>query len=128
MLDDLITGWVEASTRSHDRLVALRLQRIARVVVIPAGVLMLAGLIAFGLTNSAAEGEATVIPLSGLFGRAALSSLGAMSTGLLALVLLPVVNVLYILVDRIVTKRWLDVGAAALVAAILILSIFVGRK
>jgi uncharacterized membrane protein len=51
-----------------------------------------------------------------------------MSTGLLALVLLPVVNVLYILVDRIVTKRWLDVSAAALVAAILILSIFVGRK
>jgi uncharacterized membrane protein len=128
VLDELIAGWVEASTRSHDRLVALRLQRIARVVAIPAGALMLLGLVVFGLTNGGADGDAAVIPLAALFSGDALSPVGAMSAGLLALGLLPVVNVLYILVDRVVTKRWLDVAAAALVAAILILSIFLGRK
>jgi uncharacterized membrane protein len=51
-----------------------------------------------------------------------------MSIGLLALVALPVINVLYILADRIATKRWLDAVAATLVAAILILGIFLGRQ
>lgn len=126
MLDDLIAGWVEASTRSHDRVVALRLQRIARVVVVPAAALMLAGLVAFAVTE--ASGQTGVLPITALFSRAALSPAGAMSIGLLALVALPVINVLYILADRIATKRWLDAVAATLVAAILILGIFLGRQ
>ncbi|MCU0508162.1 MAG: DUF1634 domain-containing protein [Anaerolineae bacterium] len=126
VLDELIARWVEASTRSHDRVVALRLQRIARVVVIPAAALMLAGLVAFAVT--AQGGEPAVLPLSALFSRAAVSPVGAMSVGLLALVLLPVINVLYILADRVATKRWLDAAAATLVAGILILGIFLGRK
>jgi uncharacterized membrane protein len=128
MLDDLIAGWVEASSRSHDRLVALRLQRIARVIVVPASALMLAGLVAFAVTGAPGAADGGVIPLSELFGRAALTPFGAMSAGLLMLGLLPVVNVLYILFDRIATRRWLDVAAAAVVAAILMLSIFLGRK
>jgi uncharacterized membrane protein len=128
VLDDLIAGWVEASRRSHDRVVAVRLQRIARVVVIPAASVMLVGLVAFGFAGGSNGAEASVIPLAGLFSREILSPFGAMSAGLLALGLLPVLNVLYILIDRVITKRWLDAAAATLVAGILILGIFLGRK
>lgn len=129
MLDDLIAVWVEAQARGHDRKVALRLQRIARVVVVPAASLMLSGLVGFALTAaSTADPAQAVVPLAELISRVAFTPIGAMSIGLLILALLPMVNVLYILADRIATKRVIDAVAAAYVAAILILGIFLGRK
>jgi len=50
-----------------------------------------------------------------------------MGVGLLAIALLPMVNVLYILTDSVVHKRWTDTAAAAAVVAILIAGILLAR-
>jgi hypothetical protein len=50
-----------------------------------------------------------------------------MSVGLLALALLPMLNVLYILVYSLARRRLTDAAAAGAVAAILLLGIFLGR-
>jgi hypothetical protein len=127
MLDDLIAK--RASDQDHSRRIARNIQRIARIVAIPAAVVMLIGLVTFelrgGLTGDLLS--QAVIPLSAILSRKVLSPLGAMSVGLLALSLLPMVNVLYIMVDSLIHRRWSDAGAAAAVAAILTLGIILGH-
>jgi hypothetical protein len=127
MLDDLIAS--RTGDQDHNRRVALAIQRIARLVVVPAAAIMFGGLIAFeakgGLTGDLLS--QSVIPLGSIFSRATLSPLGAMSVGLLALALLPMASVLYILADSLTHRRWSDAGAAGAVAAILILGIILGH-
>ncbi len=127
MLDDLIAA--RTGARDHGRRIAVTLQRLARFVVIPAAAVMLLGLLLFELRGEPIGDPLShgVIPLRAIFSQAVLSPLGAMSLGLLALALLPVANVLFILADGLRHKRWSDAGAAAAVAAILILGIFLGH-
>ena len=127
MLDELIAA--RSARQDHGRRIALRLQRIARVVVMPASALMMLGLIWYAAVNGAPTAPAghSVTRLNELFTRTALTPLGAMSAGLLALALLPMVNVLYILLDSLLVKRWADAAVAAVVAGILILGIILGR-
>ena len=127
MLDEMIAA--RTASQDHNRRVALAIQRLARVVVIPAAAIMFGGLIAFeargGVTGDLLEHA--VIPLRSIFSRATVSPLGAMSVGLLALALLPMANVVYILVDSLLHRRWSDAGAAAAVATILIIGILLGH-
>jgi hypothetical protein len=131
MLDDLIAARVQA--QDDRRRVALSLQRIARLVVAPAALVMVVGLVAFAVSGMAApaapgQGQSpAVLPLDELFSRGVLSPAGAMSVGLLALALLPMLNVLYILVYSLARRRLTDAAAAGAVAAILLLGIFLGR-
>lgn len=126
MLDELIAQ--RSQKQDHGRHVALRLQRIARLVVVPASALMLLGLAWYAVSDATvAPGKTSVVGLNEVFSRAILTPVGAMSIGLLALALLPMVNVLYILFDSITVKRWADAAVAAVVAAILILGIILGR-
>ena len=127
VLDDLIAK--RAGEQDQARRIARNIQRIARLVAIPAALIMLAGMIAFELRGGL-TGELlsqAVIPLRAILSRAALSPIGAMSIGLLALSLLPMANVLYILVDSLLHGHWKDAGAAAAVAAILTLGIILGH-
>lgn len=127
MLDDLIAK--RSSQQDHGRRVAANIQLIARIVAIPAAVVMLVGLVTFQLRGGL-TGELlsqAVIPLEAILSRKVLSPLGAMSVGLLALSLLPMVNVLYIMVDSLLHRRWSDAGAAAAVATILTLGIILGH-
>ncbi len=127
MLDDLIAA--RAGKPDHDRRVALAIQRLARAVVIPAAAIMFGGLVAYE-ARGGLQGDLlkqAVIPLRSILSRATLSPLGAMSVGLLALALLPMMNVLYILSDSLLHRRWSDAGAAAAVAAILITGIILGH-
>lgn len=127
MLDELIAA--RTGTRDHGRRIALRLQRIARIVVAPAAALMVFGLAWYALVNGAPTGPGgqSVIQLNEILTRAVVTPLGAMSVGLLALALLPMANVLYILVDSLLARRWADAGVAAVVAGILILGLILGR-
>lgn len=127
MLDELIAA--RSGKQDHGRRIALRLQRIARVVVAPASALMLLGLAWYALANGAPSGPGgqSVIQLNQILTRAVVTPLGAMSVGLLALALLPMANVLYILVDSLRVRRWADAGVAAVVAGILILGLILGR-
>ncbi|MGE5602714.1 MAG: hypothetical protein ACM30E_06665 [Nitrososphaerales archaeon] len=127
MLDDVIASRSEA--QDHNRRIAANVQRIARFVVIPSAALMLLGLVAFRGRGAAAQALLSqgVVPLGSLFSRATFSAVGAMSVGLLAFALLPLVNVLYILADSVVHKRWTDAAAAAAVATILVAGILLGR-
>jgi hypothetical protein len=127
MLDDRIAA--RTATQDQNRRIALNVQRIARFVAVPAAALMLLGLITL-LTSGAARGQwqgQPVVPISELFSRTVLTPIGAMSVGLLALALLPMVNVLYILIDSLVHRRWTDAAAAAAVATILSVGILLGR-
>ena len=126
MLDDLIAE--RSRKQDHGRRVARRLQLIARIVVVPAAAVMVLGLIWFAASTGGADGGAhSVVSLRAVFSRSVMTPIGAMSAGLLALALLPVINVLYILVDSLIVKRWTDAAAAAAVAGILILSMILGR-
>lgn len=127
MVEDVIAA--RTGGQDHNRRIARNVQRITRFVVIPAAALMLTGLGAFLLNGGIRRAmlDQKVTPLSALFERATVSPLGAMSIGLLALALLPMANVLYILGDSLVYKRWSDAAAAGAVAAILILSLILGR-
>jgi uncharacterized membrane protein len=127
MLDEVIAS--RTATQEDSRRLARNLQRIARVVVIPAASIMLLGLIAFGISDGL-HGELlrqAVVPVRSIFSGEVLSPLGAMSAGLLALALLPVVSVIYILVDSLLHRRWTDVAAAAAVTAVLVLAILLGQ-
>lgn len=127
MLDDLIAERVQG--QDYNRRIARNVQRIARFVAIPAAALMLLGLIVFvaGSYGGGRLVDESVVPLGSLFSRATLSPVGAMSVGLLALALLPVITVLYILIDSLVYRRLSDAAAAGAVAAILVLGIILGR-
>ena len=127
MLDDLIKA--RTNPPDHNRRIARNVQRIARIVAIPAAALMLTGLVAFLARGGAPGGPLgqRVVPLSSLFSRTTLTPIGAMSVGLLALSLLPMVTVLYILADTLVHRRWTDAAAAGAVAAILTIGILLGR-
>ncbi len=127
MLDDVIAA--RTGTEDHNQRIARNVQRIARVVAIPAAALMLTGLVAFVVRGNAGGSllGQSVVPLNSLFSRTVLTPVGAMSVGLLALALLPMVNVLYILVDSLVHRRWSDAAAAGAVAAILTIGILLGR-
>ena len=127
MLDDVIAA--RTGKQEDSRRIGRNLQRISRVVVIPAASLMLLGLIAFQVSGGL-RGELlehAVIPIRSVFSRATFSPLGAMSVGLLALALLPMISVLYILVDRLLHRHWADAAAAATVTTILILGIVLGH-
>jgi hypothetical protein len=127
MLDEVIASRTERQADS--RRVARNLQRIARLTAIPAAALMLFGLISFGLSDAPAfDGfSRSGIPLRYLFSPTTLSPLGAMSVGLLGLACLPIVSVLYILIDSLVHRYWANAGAAGAVAAVLILGIVLGH-
>jgi hypothetical protein len=127
MLDDVIASRPNAD--DHNRRIAANVQRIARFVVVPSAALMLLGLVVFGARAGVAEVLLSqgVVPLGSLFSRETMSAVGAMSVGLLALALLPLVNVLYILADSALHKRWTDAVAAAAVATILFIGILLGR-
>lgn len=126
MLEELIAE--RSRKQDHGRRIALRLQRIARMIVAPAAALMLSGLVLYAASDAtAAPGAASVVGLNEILTRAVLSPLGAMSVGVLALALLPMVNVLYILADSVIVKRWADAVVAAIVAGILILGLILGR-
>lgn len=127
MLDEMIAA--RTGSQDHNRRIAKNVQRIARFVAIPAAALMLTGLIAFVVRGNASGpllGQ-SVVPISSLFGRAVMTPVGAMSLGLLALALLPMLNVLYILIDSLLHRRWTDAAASAAVAVILSIGIFLGR-
>lgn len=99
------------------------------MIVAPASALMVLGLVWYAAVNGAPTAPAghSVVHLNELFTRAVATPLGAMSMGLLALALLPMVNVLYILADSLIVKRWADAAVAAVVAGILILGLILGR-
>lgn len=127
MLDDLIRERTQA--QDYNRRIAVNVQRIARLVAIPAAALMLLGLIAFdaGANGGGRLLDQSVVPLRSLFTRPTVSPVGAMSVGLLALALLPVISVWYILIDSLSHRRYSDAAAAAAVAAVLLVGIFLGR-
>lgn len=127
MLDDVIAS--RANAQDDNRRIAANVQRIARFVVVPSAALMLLGLVAFQARAGVAQALLSqgVVALGSLLSRETVSAVGAMSVGLLALALLPLVNVLYILADSVLHKRSTDAAAAAAVATILFVGILLGH-
>ena len=108
----------------------------ARVVAVPALLLMLGGLLAYGIGSR----QFLAFGWSGFPGSAAgdlgqltrsghpLSGEAAMSLGLLALALVPAITVCLILIDYLRGRRWKEAAVAATVVTIMALSAVVGKK
>jgi hypothetical protein len=134
MLDDLIAKTTAQEARTFGRRVALLVQRVARLMAGPALGLMFAGLVGYWLTAESGDvsrvglSAVQVLSLGELLSRTVISPLGAMSVGLLALILVPVVTVLLITIDTIQHRRWNVAVAAVIVSAILLFSVFLGRR
>jgi hypothetical protein len=135
-LDDIISASTPAMTQADDRRAALTVRRVARVVAVPALVLMLGGLLAYGISSGQLleRGEAS-LPGPGVESLALLTGSGsplaggaAMSVGLLALALTPVITVFWILIGYLRGRRWREAAVAATIVAIMALSAVLGKK
>ena len=147
MLDDIISANTGDTGQAHGRRVALIVRRVARIVAVPALLLMLGGLLAYGIGSgwllrqawAGLPGPGTVVlirpgdPPGHLFsgeaasGEAA-SGEAAMSLGLLALALVPAITVFLILLDHLRDRRWKEAAVAASVVAIMAFSAVLGKK
>ena len=137
MLDDNLAACVGDDSQSYGARVARIVRRVARVVAVPALLLMFGGLLLYGISS----GWFLERPRSGLPGPAATSWLrsdhplahlrsgeAAMGLGLLALALVPVITVSLILFDHVRDRRWKEAAVAASVVAIMALSAILGKK
>jgi len=147
MLADIISANTGDTGQAHGRRVALIVRRVARIVAVPALLLMLGGLLAYGIGSgwllrqawAGLPGPGTVVlirpgdPPGHLFsgeaasGEAA-SGEAAMSLGLLALALVPAITVFLILLDHLRDRRWKEAAVAASVVAIMAFSAVLGKK
>jgi hypothetical protein len=122
---------VSGSTRA-----TLTLRRVARAVAVPALLLMLGGLLAYGIGHrqflafgwDGLPGPTTgsLAQLTG--GGRSFAGEAAMSLGLLALALVPAITVGLILLDHLRDRRWKEAAVAASVVAIMALSAILGKK
>jgi hypothetical protein len=135
MLDQVIAARSGRQRPSYGQRVGLILQRVSRIVAVPALLLMLGGLLLFAITHAEAASlepgwllaDAALAP-GAFFSRQVFSATGMMSAGLLALAFVPLVTVLLIVGDTVRTRRWQETTVALAVAGILLLSIFLGRR
>jgi hypothetical protein len=134
--DDTISASSTDMTRADDRWVALTVRRVALAVAVPALVLMLGGLLAYGISSGqllarhgaglpgpGVESLAQLIRSGSLFTGGA-----AMSVGLLALALTPAITVFLILIVYLRSRRWKEAAVAATIVAIMALSAVLGKK
>lgn len=136
MLEDTISTPRGDHGQSYGRRVALIVRRVARIVAVPALLLMLGGLLVYGVSSGQLieRGDAG-LPGSGLEDLSRpigpgnrFSGETAMSLGLLALALTPAITVFLILVDHLRGRRWKDAVVAASVVGIMALSAVLGKK
>lgn len=135
MRDDILASAADTAL-ADDRRAALIVRRVARMVAIPALLLMLGGLLAHGLSR----GWLFAVSAVGLPGPDVESlaqrtdggrlwaSGAAVSVGLLALALIPVITVSWILIDYLRSRRWREAIVAAIVVAIMALSAVLGKR
>jgi hypothetical protein len=136
VLDDIVSAAAVDTTRGDGRRAALTVRRVARMVAVPALLLMLGGLLAYGIGSRqflAFGWGALPGPAAGSLGQLtrsgrSLSGEAAMSLGLLALALVPAITVCVILLDYLRSRRWKDAAVAASVVAIMALSAILGKK
>ena len=142
MLADIISANTGDTGQAHGRRVALIVRRVARIVAVPALLLMLGGLLAYGIGSgwllrqawAGLPGPGTVVlirpgdPPGHLFSGEAASGEAAMSLGLLALALVPAITVFLILLDHLRDRRWKEAAVAASVVAIMAFSAVLGKK
>lgn len=136
MLDDTVSAAAAETTLADGRRAALTVRRVARVVAVPALLLMLGGLLAYGIGSRQflALGWGVLPgPTAGSLGQLTrsgrlLSGQAAMNLGLLALALVPAITVCLILLDYLRGRRWKDAVVAASVVAIMALSAILGKK
>jgi hypothetical protein len=133
--DDILVSAADTAL-VDDRRAALIVRRVARMVAIPALLLMLGGLLAHGLSRGGLfAGSAVGLPgpdveslAQRTDGGRLLASGAAMSVGLLALALIPVITVSWILIDYLRSRRWREAAVAATVVAIMALSAVLGKR
>ena len=136
MPDDVILAPTTDMAQTDDRRVTLTLRRVARAVAVPALVLMLGGLLAYGISSGRfLERDGASLPGPGVDSLAQLTGSGrpfaggaAMSVGLLALALTPAITVCLILIDYLRCRRWREAAVAATIVAIMALSAALGKK
>ena len=137
MLDDNVAARAGGDGQSYGARVALIVRRVARVVAVPALLLMFGGLLLYGISSGWLLERLRV----GLPGSDATSWLRsdnplarlrsgevAMGLGLLGLALVPVITVSLILFDHLRDRRWKEAAVAASVVAIMALSAILGKK
>jgi hypothetical protein len=137
MLDDIISTHAGNAAQTYGRRVALIVRRVARIVAVPALLLMLGGLLAYSISSGQLLGRAwagfpgpgtVVLVHPGGLSERLFSGEAAMSLGLLALALVPAITVFLILVDHLRGRRWKEAVVAASVVAIMALSAVLGKK
>jgi hypothetical protein len=136
VLDDVISTHAADRTQADGRRAALIVRRVARLLSVPALLLMLGGLLAYGIgSGHLLARSGAVLPgpavgnLTQLTGGGRLFAGGtAMSLGLLGLALGPAITVFVILVDYLRVRRWKEAAVAAAVVAIMAFSAILGKK
>jgi uncharacterized membrane protein len=137
MLDDNVAAYAGGDGQSYGARVALIVRRVARVVAVPALLLMFGGLLLYGISSGWLL-ERLRVDLPGpnatswlrsddLLARLR-SGEAAMGLGLLALALVPVMTVSLILLDHLRDRRWREAAVAASVVAIMVFSAILGEK
>ncbi len=136
MVEDTIAAHTGDTRQSYGRRVALIVRRVARIVAVPALLLMFGGLLAYGVSSGLLlDRGGAGLPGPGVGSLTRLIGPGyifsgetAMSLGLLALALAPAITVFLILVDQLRSRRWKEAAVAASVVAIMALSAVLGKK
>jgi uncharacterized membrane protein YjjB (DUF3815 family) len=136
MVEDTIAAHTGDTRQSYGRRVALIVRRVARIVAVPALLLMFGGLLAYGVSSGLLlDRGGAGLPGPGVGSLTRLIGPGyilagetAMSLGLLALALAPAITVFVILVDQLRSRRWKEAAVAASVVAIMALSAVLGKK
>ena len=137
MLDDNVAARAGDASQPYGARVALIVRWVARVVAMPALLLMFGGLLLYGLSSGWFLERLRI----GLPGPDATSWLrsdnplarlrsgeAAMGLGLLALALVPVITVSLILLNHLRDRRWKEAAVAASIVAIMALSAILGKK
>jgi len=137
MLDEGVAAQPEVGELSYGARVALIVRWVARVVAVPALLLMFGGLLLYGFSSGrflerfriGMPGPETTswLLVDDPFARLR-SGQAAMGVGLLALALVPVLTVSLILLNYLRDRRWKEAAVAASIVAIMALSAILGKR
>jgi len=137
MLDDSGAPRAGEGGQSYGYRVALIVRRVARVMAVPALLLMFGGMLMYGVSSGLFLDRLRIsLPGPGATPWLQpddppvrlLSGEAAMGLGLLALALVPAITVCLILLDHLRDRRWKEAAVAASIVAIMALSAILGKK